>query len=293
MSATQDLRRLLQDAVGNKNILVLPGCHDVLTARIAEKAGFSAVYMTGYGTSASMLGQPDVGLLSMSEMVLRANHMASAVAVPVIADGDTGYGNAVNVMRTVREYEKAGVAGIQLEDQVLPKKCGHMLGREIVSTAEMVGKIRAAVDARRDASFAIVARTDARTKYGIEEALARAKAYEDAGADVLFVESPESEDEMRRITSSFRTPVLANMIEKGRTPFKSVSELRALGYHIALYCVSSTFVAAKAVHDLMQTLKATGTTAPHWTSMLTFEEFNELVGLPGIRELEKKYIPSR
>ncbi|MFB3818090.1 MAG: oxaloacetate decarboxylase [Candidatus Methylomirabilales bacterium] len=293
MRRTEQLRRLLKDAVAEKKIIALPGCHDVLTARIAEKVGFPAVYMTGYGTSASMLGQPDVGLLTLSEMAMRAGHMASAVSVPVLADGDTGYGNAVNVIRTVREYEKAGVAGIQLEDQVLPKKCGHMLGREIVPTDEMVGKIRAAVDARSDPDFVIMARTDARTKYGIEEALARAQAYEEAGADILFVESPESEEEMRRITGSFKVPVLANMIEHGRTPFKSVGELQALGYHLALYCVSSTFIAAKAVQDLMQALMETGTTKALWSRMMTFEAFNTFVGLPEIRQLENKYIPRR
>jgi carboxyvinyl-carboxyphosphonate phosphorylmutase len=293
MGETQQLRALLKDAVAKKNVLVLPGCHDVLAARIAEKVGFSAVYLTGYGTSASMLGKPDVGLLTMSEMVMRAGHMASAVRVPVIADGDTGYGNAVNVVRTVREYEKAGVAGIQLEDQVLPKKCGHMLGREIVPTGEMMGKIHAAIDARRDKDFVVIARTDARTQYGIDEAIARGKAYEEAGADVVFVESPESTEEMQRITSSFRVPVLANMVEKGRTPFKSVQELRDLGYHIALYCVSSTFVTAKAVLDLMRTLKESGTTEAHWGDMMTFEDFNSFVGLQEIRQMENKYIPSR
>lgn len=292
MRQTTVLRNLLAVAMQEKKILVLPGCHDVLAARIAEKVGFSAVYMTGYGTSASMLGQPDVGLLTMSEMVLRANHMASAVSVPVVADADTGYGNAVNVMRTVREYEKAGVAAIQLEDQVLPKKCGHMLGRDVVPTAEMVGKIKAAVAARTDPDLVIIARTDARTKYGIEEAIARGRAYQDAGADVLFIESPESVEEMKLITSSFRVPVLANMIEHGRTPFKSASELQALGYHIALYCVSSTYVTAAAVRDLMTAIKDSGTTAAMWDRMMTFEDFNNFIGLPHIRELEKKYIPN-
>lgn len=291
MRPTTQLRHLLNRAVEHGETLVLPGCHDVLAARIAEKVGFSAVYMTGYGTSASMLGQPDVGLLTLTEMAMRAGHMASAVNVPVLADGDTGYGNAMNVMRTVREYEKAGVAAIQFEDQVLPKKCGHMLGREIVSLAEMVGKIKAAVDARHDPDLVIIARTDARTKYGIGEALARGKAYEEAGADLLFIESPESVEEMKLITSSFKVPVLANMIEKGRTPFRSVGDLRALGYHVALYCVSSTFVTACAVMKLMHTLKETGSTEAEWNNMITFEDFNRFVGLAEIREIEDKYIP--
>ncbi|MDQ0285381.1 carboxyvinyl-carboxyphosphonate phosphorylmutase [Desulfofundulus luciae] len=293
MKQTTKLRQLLKRSQVGGPILLLPGAHDVLTARIIEKTGFEAVYMTGYGTAASMLGKPDVGLLSMSEMVMRVGHMASAVNIPVIADGDTGYGNAVNVMRTVREYEKAGAAAIQLEDQVMPKKCGHMLGRDVIPVEEMVGKIKAAVDARTDSDFVIIARTDARTRYGIEEAIARGKAYEEAGADVLFIESPESIEEMRLITSSFRVPVLANMLEKGRTPLLSARELQKLGYHIALYPVSSTYVIAKAVSELMQVLKEEGTTRSMLDRMITFEEFNTFIGLPEIRELERKYATGR
>ncbi len=290
MRTTTRLRQLLRRAMEGGPILVLPGCHDVLAARIAEKHAFEAVYMTGYGTSASMLGKPDVGLLSMSEMVLRVNHMASAVNVPVVCDGDTGYGNAVNVMRTIREYEKAGAAMIQLEDQVMPKKCGHMIGRECISAEEMVGKIEAAVAARQDPDFVIMARTDARTKLGLDEAIARGRAYEKAGADVVFIESPESLEEMKTITSSFTVPVLANMIEHGRTPFLSVEEIRRLGYHIALYCVSSTFVAAGAMDRLWSALKKDGTTQGLLKDMMTFEDFNTFIGLPEIRELERKYL---
>jgi carboxyvinyl-carboxyphosphonate phosphorylmutase len=290
MKATTRLRQILKRAMEGGPILVLPGCHDVLAARIAEKHDFEAVYMTGYGTSASMLGKPDVGLLTLSEMVMRVNHMASAVNVPVICDGDTGYGNAVNVMRTIREYEKAGAAMIQLEDQVMPKKCGHMTGRECISTEEMVGKIEAAVAARQDPEFVIMARTDARTKLGLDEAIARGKAYENAGADVVFIESPESLEEMQTITSSFKVPVLANMIEHGRTPFLSVEEIRRLGYHIALYCVSSTFVAAGAMDRLWSALKNDGTTQGLLKDMMTFEDFNTFIGLPEIREIERQYV---
>ena len=290
MKATTRLRQILKRAMEGGPILVLPGCHDVLAARIAEKHGFEAVYMTGYGTSASMLGKPDVGLLTLSEMVMRVNHMASAVNVPVVCDGDTGYGNAVNVMRTIREYEKAGAAMIQLEDQVMPKKCGHMTGRECISTEEMVGKIEAAVAARQDPEFVIMARTDARTKLGLDEAIARGKAYENAGADVVFIESPESLEEMQTITSSFKVPVLANMIEHGRTPFLSVEEIRRLGYHIALYCVSSTFVAAGAMDRLWSALKNDGTTQGLLKDMMTFEDFNTFIGLPEIREIERQYV---
>lgn len=286
---TTRLRKLL----ARDEILVAPGAHDVLTAKIIEKEGFEAVYMTGYGTSASLLGKPDVGLLTLTEMVQRAANIAEAVNIPVIADGDTGYGNAVNVMRTVREYEKAGVACIQLEDQVAPKKCGHMLGREIISKEEMVGKIKAACDARRDPDFMIMARTDARTNYGIKEAIERGKAYEEAGADIIFIESVESIEEMKIVTSSFKVPVLANMLEHGRTPLLSAKELQEIGYDLVIFCVSSTYVTAKAVTDLMKILKTEGTTRNYLDKMISFEEFNKLIGLPQIRLIEQKYATGR
>ena len=274
---------------GNK-IVVAPGAHDALTAKIIEQVGFEAVYMTGYGQAASHLGKPDVGLLTLTEMVARAANIVEAVNVPVIADADTGFGNAVNVMRTVREYEKAGVAAIQLEDQVAPKKCGHMTGRQVVSKEEMVGKIKAAADVRTDSDFMIIARTDARTVHGIGEALERAKAYEEAGADILFVESPESIEEMKQITSSFKVPVLANMVEGGRTPFLPVQELESLGYDLVIFPTASTYLVTKALKRLMTTLKETGTTASLIPEMITFEEFNDLIGLTKIREIESIYV---
>lgn len=283
--------RLHQDG-----ILVAPGAHDVLTAKIIEKTGFEAVYMTGYGNTASILGCPDVGLITFSEMVERARNMAAAVDIPVIADADTGYGNAVNVIRTTKAYEQAGVAVMQLEDQVAPKKCGHMQGREIISAEEMVGKIRAAKDARtsRD-NMLIMARTDARTVYGIDEAITRGKAYEAAGADILFIESVESEEEMKKVTSSFNVPVLANMLEHGRTPLLTVNELEKIGYDLVIFCVSSVYATAKAVSDLMQDLKETGSTQRFLENgrMIPFEDFNRLVGLPEIRRAEKKYASGR
>lgn len=284
---------MLRSLLARDQILVAPGAHDVLTARIIEREGFEAVYMTGYGTSASVLGRPDVQLLTMTEMVQRASSMAEAVNVPVIADGDTGYGNAVNVRRTVREYEKAGVACIQLEDQVAPKKCGHMLGREIITREEMVGKVKAACALRRDPDFMIMARTDARTTHGLQEALERGKAYEEAGADILFIESVESVDEMRAVTSSFKVPVLANMLEHGRTPLMSAEALEQIGYDLVIFCVSSTLVAARAVTELMRTLKKDGTTKGFLDRMIVFEEFNKLIGLPEIREIEQRYATGR
>lgn len=284
--------KVLRERLKEDKILIAPGAYDVLTARIIEKVGFEAVYMTGYGTSASMLGRPDVGLLTLTEMARRASNIVESVNIPVIADADTGYGNAVNVIRTVREYEKAGVACIQLEDQVAPKKCGHMLGREIISAEEMVGKIKAACDARKGDTL-IMARTDARTNFGIEEAIERGKLYEEAGADILFIESVETIEEMKIVTSSFNVPVLANMLEHGRTPLLSRDELEEIGYDLAIFCVSSTYVAAKAIMDLMLHLKETGRTNDYLDNMITFEEFNKLIGLPEIRELERKYATSR
>lgn len=286
MRKTTMLRQMM---TGNR-IVVAPGAHDALTAKIIEQVGFSAVYMTGYGQAASHLGKPDVGLLTLTEMVARASNIVEAVNVPVIADADTGFGNAVNVMRTLREYEKAGVAAIQLEDQVAPKKCGHMTGRQVVSKEEMVGKIKAAVDVRTDPDLMIIARTDARTVHGIGEALERAKAYEEAGADILFIESPESVEEMKQITTSFKVPVLANMVEGGRTPFLPVQDLQGLGYDLVIFPTASTYLVTKALTRLMTVLKDTGTTASLIPEMITFEEFNDLIGLTKIREIESIYV---
>ena len=287
MKKTTQLRQLLK----RKEILVAPGAHDVLTAKIIEKVGFEAVYFTGYGQAASHMGTPDIGLLTMTEMVARVRNFVTALDIPVIADGDTGFGNAVNVMRTVREYEAAGAAAIQLEDQVAPKKCGHMTGRQVVATEEMVGKIKAAVEARQDPDFVIIARTDSRTTLGIEEAIQRGKAYEAAGADVLFIESPESLDEMKMITSSFSIPVLANMVEGGRTPMYKKDELQEIGYDLVIFPTASTYITAQAIFSAMTELKKQGTTEHIMDRMIPFTQFNEFVGLTEVRELESKFLP--
>lgn len=286
MTPTQTLRKLFK----SNKMLVAPGAHDVLTARVIEKCGFEAVYMTGYGQAASHLGRPDVGLICFSEMLARAANMVDAVSVPVIADADTGFGSAVNVIRTVRSYQRAGVAAIQLEDQVSPKRCGHMVGREVVSKAEMLGKIKAAVDARFDPDFMIIARTDARTVLGLDEALERALAYEEAGADIIFVESPESAEEMLAINKTIKKSyTLANMVEGGRTPLLPNSELAEMGYNLVIYPTASTYLTAKAMFDLMNGLKKDGTTAGLMDQMLTFSEFNELIGLGEVNALGTKY----
>jgi carboxyvinyl-carboxyphosphonate phosphorylmutase len=288
MRSTTKLRALLK----RKEILIAPGAHDALTAKIVEKTGFEAVYFTGYGQSASHLGAPDVGLLTMTEMVCRARNFVAAVSVPVIADCDTGFGNALNAIRAIREFEAAGVAAIQIEDQVTPKKCGHMLGREVVPLEEMIGKLRAVVATRQDPDLVIIARTDARTKLGIQEALRRGKAFAEAGADLLFIESPESIDEMRLITSSFSIPVMANMVEGGRSPLYSASELQELGYQMVIFPVSSLYISAQAITKAMQELRRCGTTMALLSEMISFEQFNELIGLPAVREVENRYLPS-
>ena len=289
MKPTTRIRQML----ASDAIVIAPGAHDSLTAKIIAQAGFPVVYMTGYGVAASHLGCPDVGLLTQTEMAGRAANFVDAVQayeVSVLADADTGFGNAVNVMRTVRLYEKAGVAAIQIEDQVASKKCGHMTGRQVIPAEEMVGKIRAAIDARQDPDLLIVARTDACTMYGIDEALRRGKLYAEAGADVLFIESPESVDEMRRITSSFAKPCLANMVEGGRTPLLTAAELQEIGFKIVIFPTASTYTTCKAIMDMAEELKRTGTTSQLIKNMVTFEQFNAVVGLPVIREIEKRYL---
>ncbi len=287
MKNTTKMRELFKAG----KIVVAPGAHDALTAKIIANVGFPAVYMTGYGQAASHLGGPDVGLMTFSEMLMRADAIVEACGIPVVADADTGFGNAVNVMRTVRGYEKAGVAVIQLEDQVMPKKCGHMIGRQVVRKEEMVGKIKAAVDARTDPDFMIMARTDARTVYGIDEAIERALAYQEAGADILFVESPESVEEMKKINACIKGYTLANMVEGGRTPIHTNDELESYGYNLVIYPTASIYVETKAMIDLMNGLKRDGTTKGLMDTMVPFPEFNKMVGLPEVREKEAKYIP--
>jgi 2-methylisocitrate lyase-like PEP mutase family enzyme len=226
-------------------------------------------------------------LMSMTEMVARARNISAVVDVPVIADADTGFGNVINVIRTVREYEAANAAAIQIEDQVLPKRCGHMLGREVVPVEEMVGKIKAAVATRTDPDFLIVARTDARTIHGIDAAIDRGKAYEDAGADVIFIESPESIDEMYKLNEELTKPTLANMVEGGRTPLLPNEKLKEIGYSLVIYPTASIFIAANSMLQLMSHLKENGSTAGLLDQMISFQEFNDLVGLDAaIKELE-------
>jgi 2-methylisocitrate lyase-like PEP mutase family enzyme len=247
--------------------------------------------MTGFGTAASVLGQPDVGLLTMSEMVSRAAALVTVVGdVPLIADADTGYGNPINVRRTIREYERAGVAALHIEDQVWPKKCGHMEGKQVISMQEMVQKIHAAVEARQDPDFVIIGRTDANAVNGLEDALQRGKAYREAGADVLFIEAPRSLAELRTIAQTFPdVPLLFNWAESGKTPPLSLTEIRILGFKLIIFPVSLLFAATYSMLQLLEVLKQGGTSTPFASHMVSFAQFTNLIGLPEIQALESRY----
>jgi 2-methylisocitrate lyase-like PEP mutase family enzyme len=282
--------RALRERLADPSPLLAPGAFDCLSARLVEAAGFEAVYMTGFGTAASYLGVPDVGLLGMSEMVDQARRIVQAVNVPVIADADTGYGNAVSVIRTVKAYEAAGVAALHLEDQVAPKRCGHLAGKQVISTAEMVEKIRAAAAARQSPDFLLIARTDARAVEGLNGALERAHRYKDAGADLIFVEAPERESEIEEIAAALKgIPLLFNWAEGGKTPPMSYARLSELGFRIVIFPIGTLLVAARAISALLNQLKADGTPASAMSSMMPFQEFVEFIGLPGIRDLERRF----
>jgi 2,3-dimethylmalate lyase len=271
-------------------MVLAPGCYDALGARLIEEAGFSAAYMTGFGSAASRLGRPDVGLMTLSEMVDNARRIAQAVAIPVIADADTGYGNAINVIRTVREYESAGVGAIHLEDQVMPKKCGHMEGKQVVPAAEMAAKVAAAVAARRSGELLIIARTDARAVEGLDAALERARMYRDAGADALFVEAPQSTEEIEAIARSFPdVPLLFNYAEGGKTPAVTHSFLRDLGFKLVIFPLSVVLAATGAIRAALAQIKADGTPVELLPSLLPFGEFLDFIGIAEIRELEQQF----
>jgi 2,3-dimethylmalate lyase len=280
----------LAELLRAQETILAPGAYDALTARLIEQAGFPAVYMTGFGTSASLLGRPDVGLLTMSQMVDNARRIAQAVDVPVIADADTGYGNPLNVIRTVQEYELAGVSAIHIEDQVMPKKCGHMENKQVIAAAEMTEKIRAAVEARSSSDFLIIARTDARAVEGLDNALRRARAYREAGADILFVEAPQFEDEVAQVARAFpNVPLLFNWAEGGKTPPMPLERLKELGYRLIIFPISALLTAAKAVRGVLAEIKAEGTPRRIFSDGSSFREFNELIGLGEIQRLEKRF----
>lgn len=284
-------RARLRELLAAPEPLIAPGAYDALSARLVEQAGFGAVYMTGFGTTASLIGRPDVGLLTGSEMVDNARRIVSAVDVPVIADADTGYGNAINVVRTVQLYEQAGVAALQLEDQVSPKKCGHMSGKQVIPTDEMVGKIRAAVAARRDPDLLVIARTDAVAVSGVDDAIARARAFAGAGADVLFVEAPTSEDDIAHVAGELRgtAPLLFNWAEGGMTPALTYERITELGFSLVLYPIGTLLAATAGIRSLLDVLKRDGVPTAALDAVPTFAEFTDLVGLPQIQQLEQRF----
>jgi methylisocitrate lyase len=280
----------LREQLDDKNrIIVLPGVFDALSARIAEQVGFEAMFQTGYGSSAALHGMPDCGFWNAGETVDNARRIIRAVSVPVLVDADTGYGNPLNVWRLVRDLEALGAAGIFLEDQIWPKRCGHMVGKDVIPKDDYLPKLKAAVEARKSKDFVIVARTDARAPLGLDEAIARGKAYRKAGADVIFVEAPRTVEELKKVADEIDAPLVANMIEDGVTPNLTGQELLKLGYRIAVWPLSGLYGATYAMREVFSELKKTSYTKKTRKMMVTFKDFNEFVDLQKYMGLEKRY----
>lgn len=288
-STASDKRKRFKDRLRAPGLIVAPGMFEMISARIADRMGFDCLYMTGYGTVASALGLPDAGIATYKDMVERVEAYARVTTTPFIADGDTGYGGLLNIHHTVRGYEAAGAAGIQIEDQEQPKKCGHTPGRRVAPYDEAIKRIRVANDARSDANFLIVARTDARTSLGLDEALRRAEGFLKAGADILFVESPESEAEFARIGQALGAPLLANMVEGGRSPVIAKPKLEALGFKIAIYPGTAFLAAAAAMTGAFEHIKKTGSSLGMSTPVMRFEEMNGLMGFDEVWSFDKKW----
>lgn len=277
----------LSQRVRQKRLIVAPGVYDLISVKVADAIGFEALYMTGYGTVGAAYGLPDAGLATYTEMLDRVRTMAQSSATPLIADADTGYGGLLNVQRTVQGYEAAGAAAIQIEDQEFPKKCGHTAGRRVIDAADMVRKIRVAVESRSSSDFLVIARTDARTQLGLDEALRRAEAYAAAGADVLFIESPETEEELRHIGQAFDLPLLVNVVHGGRTPVLAPSDYEAMGFRIAIYPAAGFLSAAHALREAYVRLRA-GEPLPDST-LYKFTDFHRLMGFERIWEFERTH----
>jgi methylisocitrate lyase len=279
----------LHPLIADRRILVVPGVYDVLSALLAERAGFPAVVLTGYGLAASHLGEPDFGLLTQTEVLDVARRVVSAVGNGVIVDGDTGYGGPLNVQRMVRELVAMGARGVLLEDQRWPKRCGHMRGKEVIPAEEHAAKLRAAVDARGDAPFAITARTDAVETHGLDEAIRRARLYKEAGASVLFVEGPRSVEELRRIGAELPGPLAVNLIEGGRTPLCSLEELAEMGFFSVGFVLSGLYAAARALDETYREILRAGTTQRLGDRMMCFDEFNALIGVQQRYQDDERY----
>jgi 2-methylisocitrate lyase-like PEP mutase family enzyme len=285
-----NLRQTLKKLLNRKQLLVAPGCFDGLSARLVQEAGFEAAYLSG-GAIARSMGIPDIGLVTMSESIERAAQVVSAIQIPVIADADTGYGNAVNLVRSVREFERIGVAAIHIEDQITPKRCGHLDGKEVISRAEMEMKLKAALDTRTDPDFCIIARTDARGVHGLEDAIGRAQAFAKLGVDAIFVEAPQSESELAEIPKRLPdVPLLVNVFKGGKTPMLPIERLQQMGYRIAIYPSETQRAAIHAMRSALTTLKRDGTTESIDASLTTFKERDKVVGLDDWQKIEHTYL---
>jgi len=287
MSASK--RKRFAERIRRRELVSAPGVYDLISAKLADRMGFDALYMTGYGVVASHLGLPDAGLATYSDMVGRVGQIAAMTGTPLVADGDTGYGGLLNVQHAVRGYESAGAVAIQLEDQEFPKKCGHMLGRRVVPAADMAAKIRVAVESRSDPDFLVIARTDSRTTLGLDEALRRAEAYLEAGADLLFIESPESVEEMARIGRTFEVPLVANMVEGGRTPILDAATLQKLGYRLAIFPALGFLAAGAVLEKAYAGLKATGSSVGIDVPLYPFKDFSALMGFDWVADFDRKH----
>ncbi len=286
---------MLRALLARPGLIIAPGVYDALSARICEMVGFEAVSHSGYGTAAATLGQPDIGLLDMTEMARQVGSVANAVQIPVLGDADTGFGNAVNVYRTVQEYIRAGAAGLFIEDQVLPKRCGHMRGKQVISRQEMLGKLQAAMDARdeRDPDFVIMCRTDAIAVNGFEDALDRAKAAVDLGVDMIFVEAMETRGQMERVGREIRVPLMLNLVEGGRTPLVSYRDAEALGFKYVVPALTALLAAAKGMYDVMRRVREEGVSDAYLDRLFSFQEFAKIVHLDRFRQMEDRYLPSQ
>lgn len=279
----------LKEMIDAPEILVMHPAHDALSARIAEQAGAKAVTVGGFAASGVLIGQPDSSQLTATELAKCYEGICASVDIPVFVDADTGFGGITNVIRTVKDFERAGVAGLFIEDQVFPKRCGHTPGKDVIAAADMVPKLHAALDHRADEDFVITGRTDALGVLGLDEAIARANLYREAGCDLVFVEAPETADQMRRICREVEGPLLANMVDFGRSPLLSSSQLQEIGFAVAVWPVASVFIVSRALETLYRTLDEAGSTASLHDRMVDFEEYMEIVGLPQLREAEARY----
>jgi 2-methylisocitrate lyase-like PEP mutase family enzyme len=284
-----DKAHVIRQALSQSGQIIMPGVYDALSAKIAARCGFEVIFITGYSLSATLLGEPDFGLLTQTEVIAAAQRICSVVETPVIVDADTGYGNAINVIRTVRDLIGAGAAGMFLEDQVWPKRCGHMKGKQVIPLDEQLKKLKAAVEAKQNRDFFIVARTDSRQALGLNAAIERGIAFKEAGADAVFIEAPESKDEMKEISKQVPGPLVANMLERGVTPLMGPNELKELGFDLVVWPLAPLYSAAKSLTEVYTTLRRDGSTLAILDRLMPFDEFNRIVGLDEKYALDAKY----